>query len=113
MRVFSCCIQKGNTRLNLEMRLNNGDRIPLIGSYIQPIHFLTDQRNKKFVHKGKEETFRLMAYKTLNIALEELISSTTITKSNAFNSKDFLEIAICFGERSLKPAGKKQLSNPQ
>lgn len=54
-----------------------------------------------------------MAYKTLNIALEELISSTTITKSNAFNSKDFLEIAICFGERSLKPAGKKQLSNPQ
>lgn len=52
-----------------------------------------------------------MAYKTLNIALEELISSTTITKSNAFNSKDFLEIAICFGDRSLKPAGKKQLSN--
>lgn len=54
-----------------------------------------------------------MAWKTLNISLGELISSTTKTNSNAFNSKDFLEIAICFKEHSLQPAGKKQLSNPQ
>lgn len=75
--------------------------------------FLADQRNKKFVHKGEEETYQIMAQKTLNISLEELISSTAKNYSDAFNSKDILEIAICFGEHNLKPAGKKQLSKLQ
>lgn len=51
--------------------------------------------------------------KTLNISLEERISSTAKNYSDAFNSKDILEIAICFGEHNLKPAGKKQLSKLQ
>lgn len=44
--------------------------------------------------------------KTLNISLEELISSTAKNYSDAFNSKDILEIAICFEEHNLKPEGK-------
>lgn len=74
---------------------------------------LDDQRNKKFVHKGEEETFQIMAKKTLNISLEELISSTAKNYSDAFNSKDILEIAIYFGEHNLKATGTKQFSKLQ